>query len=329
MFWSPVFNPIKDLSDLTGKVIVVTGANTGIGFSTVKHLARKGAKVYLGSRSEEKGKTAVEKLQEEGVGSGEVVFFLCDLGTPVSAKESAEGFLKLEDRLDILVNNAACRLAALEFMPTIAFTTARKTHLRTASFNDQFENWETRLTDSGTRLYGNDDGQVASAGHAMSRAANPRIRFNTLDEFKNFYENDRLSFFSRYSCLINTGMLAVSKLANILFSNRLQRDLASTSIVCIAVHPGGVYTSVHTRVYYFARLTQFLTWLFFKHPDEGAFTSVFAAASPLVHESPEKYKGAYLVPVGKIVQTAENARKVDLQDELWETTEKYLDSLKS
>lgn len=74
----------------------------GIGYATVQHLARKGGKVYLGSRSEEKGKAAVAKLNEQGIGTGQVVYFPCDFTTPQLAKQSAEGFLKLESRLDIL-----------------------------------------------------------------------------------------------------------------------------------------------------------------------------------------------------------------------------------
>lgn len=77
-------------------------ASTGIGYSTARHLARKGAKVYVGSRSEERGKNAVAKLQEDGVGSGEVIYLHVDIGTPELAKKSAEGFLEKEARLDVL-----------------------------------------------------------------------------------------------------------------------------------------------------------------------------------------------------------------------------------
>lgn len=61
-------------------------------------------------------------------------------------------------------------------------------------------------------------------------------------------------------------------------------------------------------------------------PDDGALNSCFAAASPLVRQDAEKYKGVYLGPVGKIKKAADNALKVDLQDALWKTTEEYLES---
>jgi NAD(P)-dependent dehydrogenase (short-subunit alcohol dehydrogenase family) len=68
----------------------------------VKHLARKGAKVYLGARSEERGKAAVAKLQEEGIGAGEVIYLHVDISTPLLAHQAAQGFLALESRLDVL-----------------------------------------------------------------------------------------------------------------------------------------------------------------------------------------------------------------------------------
>lgn len=59
-------------------------------------------------------------------------------------------------------------------------------------------------------------------------------------------------------------------------------------------------------------------------PDQGAYNSCFAAASPLVRKSADKYKGAYLMPVGKVVEPSANTKDVEMQDALWETTETYL-----
>ncbi|KAF8833682.1 hypothetical protein BDN67DRAFT_916467, partial [Paxillus ammoniavirescens] len=52
--FSKSFNPLTDLPDLSGKVIIVTGGNAGIGYATVKHLARKGATVYMAARNKSK-----------------------------------------------------------------------------------------------------------------------------------------------------------------------------------------------------------------------------------------------------------------------------------
>ena len=67
--------------------------------------------------------------------------------------------------------------------------------------------------------------------------------------------------------------------------------------------------------------------LFCDTPEVGAYTSCFAAASPLIRQNPEKYKGAYLFPVGVFTEQGANAKKADLALDLWETTESILKAL--
>lgn len=85
------------------------GNSSGIGFTTVQNLARHGAKVYIGARSEERAKAAIERLRAEGLepGNGELEWLALDLSDPRKVKESAEAFLEKEDRLDILGRSLA------------------------------------------------------------------------------------------------------------------------------------------------------------------------------------------------------------------------------
>ncbi|KAG6811832.1 hypothetical protein H0H92_005629 [Tricholoma furcatifolium] len=101
---SSQFDPLTDIVDLKGKVIIVTGGNKGIGYGTVQHLARGGAKVYLAARNEERARIAIETLREGGFepGNGDVAWLELDLSDPRSAKHSAEKFLTMEKRLDVL-----------------------------------------------------------------------------------------------------------------------------------------------------------------------------------------------------------------------------------
>ena len=75
----------------------------------MKALARNGAKVYLTSRNRQKGLDAIDRIKAAGLspGNGQIELLELDLVAPMLAKEAAEGFLKREERLDILVNNAA------------------------------------------------------------------------------------------------------------------------------------------------------------------------------------------------------------------------------
>lgn len=122
----------------------------------------------------------------------------------------------------------------------------------------------------------------------------------------------------------SSGHQAVTKLANTLFSNTLTRRLSSSGIICLSLHPGFVNTSISTR-FSFSGALNLLMRVIAMAPDEGAYTSVFAAGSPVVREQAEKYNGSYLEPPGRITKPAPNALKVELQDELWNTTEKYLE----
>ncbi|KAG9006826.1 hypothetical protein FRB90_009713, partial [Tulasnella sp. 427] len=107
------YDPVTEIPDLKGKVALVTGANSGIGYETVKWLAAKGAKVYLGARDESRGRSAVDKINQHlaGVSSaGSVRWLPLDVETPRRAKAGAQAFLAQESRLDILVHNAGVNL---------------------------------------------------------------------------------------------------------------------------------------------------------------------------------------------------------------------------
>ncbi|OAX40087.1 NAD(P)-binding protein [Rhizopogon vinicolor AM-OR11-026] len=110
--FSKAFDPASDLPDLSDKVILITGGNAGIGYATVKHLARHGAKVYMAARNQSRAEAAIAQLKEEGLGpgNGEVVWLELDLKDPRNAKKAAEEFMKKEKRLDVLIHNAAMLL---------------------------------------------------------------------------------------------------------------------------------------------------------------------------------------------------------------------------
>ena len=62
-------------------------------------------------------------------------------------------------------------------------------------------------------------------------------------------------------------------------------------------------------------------------PEPGSYTSCFAAASPLVRNFPNKYKHAYLEPVGHIGELSENAKRDELASQLWQTTQRIINDL--
>jgi NAD(P)-dependent dehydrogenase (short-subunit alcohol dehydrogenase family) len=121
---------------------------------------------------------------------------------------------------------------------------------------------------------------------------------------------------------------ALTKLANVLWTRELQKHLDSDNIpiTAITLHPGTVNTSISDRLP-FPRASRWLMNLFLAMPDRGAFTSLIAAASPAVRADPQKYKGVYLQPVGELVEPSDQAKDPKLAEELWRTTESYLEGI--
>jgi NAD(P)-dependent dehydrogenase (short-subunit alcohol dehydrogenase family) len=87
------------------KVAIVTGANTGIGYETALDLYKKGAKVYVACRNQDKALQAIAKMKTEN-GPGELVYLPLNLASLQSVKDCAALILETETKLDLLVNNA-------------------------------------------------------------------------------------------------------------------------------------------------------------------------------------------------------------------------------
>ncbi|MFK7808700.1 MAG: oxidoreductase [Saprospiraceae bacterium] len=91
--------------NLSEKIAVVTGSNTGIGYETALDLYQKGAKVYVACRNEEKAQNAIKRMKAQE-GTGELVYGHLDLSSLSSVKEFSNKILETESRLDFLINNA-------------------------------------------------------------------------------------------------------------------------------------------------------------------------------------------------------------------------------
>ncbi|KAF9014141.1 NAD-P-binding protein [Cyathus striatus] len=312
---------LEDLKDLHGKVAIVTGGNTGIGYATVQSLARKGAKVYMAARDEGRAMDAIKKLETEGIADGSVHWLKLDLSDPRLARQSAEEFTRKETRLDILVNNAARgafgpydidKDGLLDIMVTnhishFVFTDTLLPVLKTTA----------QEADSDVRII-----NITSIGHERCKVTS----FADKESLNRTFGDSFFGYVTTYGH---------SKLANILHIKELQRrlDTDNIPITCMSVHPGAVRTVgangfLANTPYIGGFLLKYIGPLFFTTWEKGAMTSVFAAGSPEVKEKMDAYKGAYLVPVAKIADPSKYATDERLAKELWETTERVVAELK-
>ncbi|KAF7309833.1 hypothetical protein MIND_00355200 [Mycena indigotica] len=102
----------EDVPDLSGKVIVVTGGNSGVGKETVRVLLNHGAKVYMASRSQEKAESAIVDLKQ--LTGKEAIFLKLDLGDLKSVKVAAEELQSKEPQLHVLFNNGGVMMPPVE-----------------------------------------------------------------------------------------------------------------------------------------------------------------------------------------------------------------------
>jgi len=91
--------------NLSEKIVIVTGSNTGIGFETALDLYQKGAKIYIACRNERKASDAIERMKAQG-GTGELIYGHLDLSSLSSIKTFANKIIDNETNLNLLVNNA-------------------------------------------------------------------------------------------------------------------------------------------------------------------------------------------------------------------------------
>ncbi|KIM51177.1 hypothetical protein SCLCIDRAFT_12194 [Scleroderma citrinum Foug A] len=336
---SKAFNPEQDIPDLTGKVIIVTGGNTGIGYATIKHLTRKGAKVYMAARNKARAGAAISALHKEGLGpgNGEVVWLELDLSDPRNAKKAAKEFMAKEDRLDVLIHNAAIMFGPYEILPDgvqeIMVVNVISPFVLTRELLPALKKTASQ-SDSDVRVV-----TVSSEGHRTMGAV---PRFRTIEDLNDECNHSLLPIFMRY-CL--------SKTANILYASELHRrlssDPSSSNIIALSLHPGQV-NSFYNRPWvvrlHLSGVVYVLGLPTTVMPDVGAYTSVFAAAAPVVKREWEKYGGRYVMPVGKVVKPTVGLWKgvmvgrkevtvgeewekewVEAGKELWEVIERFLE----
>ncbi|KXH62346.1 hypothetical protein CSAL01_10027 [Colletotrichum salicis] len=102
------FSPEKDIPDLAGKVIIVTGGSSGLGKESVIQLAKHNpAAMYLTARTEARGNAVIKEVEQAvPAAKNKIKYLELDLGSFASIKKSTDAFLTASDRLDILMNNA-------------------------------------------------------------------------------------------------------------------------------------------------------------------------------------------------------------------------------
>lgn len=291
---------VYDLESQKGKTFIVTGANVGLGFESVRALARKEAHVIMACRNMEKGEQARQAILEE-IPAAKLDVRHCDLSDLDSVQAFSKEVIAHYPKLDVLLNNAGLNFfmrhenqAGYE----LTFATNHLGHfaLTTYLFPLLKKTANSRIV------------HVASSAHLSGH-----IQF------------DNLMLIKGYGLMKAYGQ---SKLANVLFAKELQRRLEEKNIamLSLSVHPGFNRTNMITRFLGTTRISQAIMNLVAggaQAPEIGARVQLYAATAKNVEP------GAYYVPnlkaEPKVGFSTAEANDPEVAEKLWCVSEELLD----
>lgn len=274
--------------NLSGRVALVTGANTGIGLVTARQLAAAGAQVFIACRSPERGREAVQALKRDS-GSERIEVLTLDLGDLGSVRACAQDFLQRGLPLHLLINNAG--VAGVRGLTASGFEMAFGTNhvgpfLLTQLLSERLER------SAPARV-------VTVASRAHYRA--PGIDWDAV----------------RQPTRTTTGFpeYGVSKLANILFTAELGRRMKDSGVSTYALHPGVVASDIWRSVPWPLRGLIKLAMI---STEEGAATSLYCATSAQAAiETGCYYDRCRLKEPSKVAQDSALAAELWRRSEAW------------
>ncbi len=279
------------MEDMTGKVSIVTGANSGIGKETAKALAKLNSHVVIVARSREKGEIARREIIQESQNE-KVDLLVADLSIMSEVVRLADEIKSHYSKVDVLVNNAGGINQHRILTEEGNELTLAVNHL--APFLLTHELLSVLNCSESARVV-----NVSSGAHLMGKI--------DLDNM----QNERYSSFRAYG---------TAKLLNIMFTYEMARRLEATSITVNVLHPGFVNTRFGKSNASKARVAFMkLSSIFAKSPVKGAETSVYLASSPDTADSSGKYYAN-----SKEKESSRTSYDLDLQKQIWTKTEEIL-----
>lgn len=272
--------------DLSGKNLLVTGCNSGLGLETVRVLAKRGARVFAAARTLDKARSA-----SAGLGPN-VVPIACELSDPASVRACAEAVKRDGAELDALICNAGI----------MALPELEQVHGYEKQFFTNHVGHFILVTALLERLA--PSGRVVMVSSSAHRRAPPEG-----------IQLDNLSGEKGYSPWTAYGQ---SKLANLLFARELARRLAGTEKTANALHPGVIATNLTRNMSAVTRAV----WavgapVAAKSIPEGAATQCYVATRPeLAGVTGEYFADCNLAP------SSRRGRDLELARALWEESER-------
>ncbi|MEZ5428742.1 MAG: SDR family NAD(P)-dependent oxidoreductase [Pyrinomonadaceae bacterium] len=284
----------ENIPDQKGKVVIVTGSSSGIGFEAARVLAGKQATVIIAVRNPEKGEKAMEKIRAE-FKDADLELIRLDLADLKSVAEFADEFKQKHDRLDLLINNAGVMVPPYSKTADgfeLQFGTNHLGHFAlTAHLLDMLNATE------GSRVV-----NVSSGAHKIGN-----IDFDDLT-----WENRSYSSWRAYGD---------SKIANLYFTRELDKKLRENGFgtIATAAHPGWTATELQRHI----GIIELLNNIFAQDIKMGALPTLRAAFDPDAEGGEYFGPGGFMEMWGYPVKTEPNdlAKNEEIAERLWQVSE--------
>lgn len=293
---------VDDIPDLTGKVAIVTGGNTGVGKETVKALLKHNAKVYLAARTATKANAAIADLKNET--GKEAIFLQLDLADLTAVRKSAEEFLLKESQLHILINNAGVMIPPVEDITVQNYDSQFGTNVighwlfTKLLLPALFASTDASPTREKARVV-----TVSSSANYLAK----EIDFEAIVDGPKRRKNDAWTLYNR------------SKLGNVVVARELARQHGD-KIVSTSVNPGNLDTDLQRHM---PRWQAAVVRRMLYSASYGALTQLYCATSPAT----ENANGQFFIPWARPGKANPLGEDPNLGEKLWrwleEETKKY------
>ncbi|EJF57874.1 NAD(P)-binding protein [Dichomitus squalens LYAD-421 SS1] len=288
----PKFHP-DQIPDHTGRIVLVTGGNSGIGYETCKEMLKHNAKVYLAARSPEKADAAIASLKVETGKEG--IFLKLDLGSMASVKAAAQEFFSKESELHILFNNAGVMVPPVELLTTDEYDLQFGTHVL-----GHFYLTESLMPALLAAVRTSPDGHARVVTTSSSSVYLERLHFET---FKDGPERIKLGKAALYN---------QSKHGNAVIARQVAKRYGDQGIVSISLNPSTIQTSLQRH--FPAVVHMILKAVLLKPVEYGVLTQLFAGTMP----EALNYNGEFLIPWARLGRAHPECYNDEIGERLWD-----------
>ncbi|CCM06185.1 uncharacterized protein FIBRA_08427 [Fibroporia radiculosa] len=289
----------EEIPDLSGRVVIVTGGNVGIGKETIKVLLEHNAKVYMATRSEERANVAIKELKQ--LTKKEAIFLKLDLSSLVSVREAARAFLQQENKLHILFNNAGVMWCPHEMISADGYDMQFAT-------NVMGHYYFTKLL-MPALLAGRDTSPDRHTRVITTSSSGAYMATLNFDSLKDGPKRKKVTTETLYY---------QSKFANVVVSRQFAKRFGEQGVISISVNPGTVDTELlrHTS----PRSRSFMRATFLMPAPWGALTQLWGGTMP----EALKANGEFLIPWAKVGKCRQEAYDDELGSKLWKWLEEQV-----